>query len=164
MRLSVCELLIQPTISRPLRKSPRRLQLLSISKEANATLALRVRRKQPTARVQGTVRPLDADFSAPISYYKPPGNLLLVGLMGALRSAHYEKKTGLYFLQPYDPDRIPVVFVHGLISTPFDWVKTINGLQADPEIRKRYQFWVFAYPTGIPSSIQRYVCAKNWPE
>ena len=70
--------------------------------------------------------------------------------MGALRAAHYEKKTGLYFLQPYDPDRIPLVFVHGLISTPFDWVKTINGLQADPEIRKRYQFWVFAYPTGNP--------------
>ena len=116
----------------------------------NATLALRRPAKQPTAIVEGKVRPLAANFSAPISYYEPPGNLLLVGVMGALRSAHYEKKTGLYFLQPYDPDRIPVVFVHGLISTPFDWVKTINGLQADPEIRKRYQFWVFAYPTGNP--------------
>ena len=116
----------------------------------NATLALRRPAKQPTAIVEGKVRPLAANFSAPISYYQPPGNLLLVGVMGALRSAHYEKKTGLYFLQPYDPDRIPVVFVHGLISTPFDWVKTINGLQADPEIRKRYQFWVFAYPTGNP--------------
>src|SRR5205814_4796186 len=116
----------------------------------NATLALRRPAKQPTAIVQRKVRPLAANFSAPISYYEPPANLLLVGVMGALRSAHYEKKTGLYFLQPYDPDRIPVVFVHGLISTPFDWVKTINGLQADPEIRKRYQFWVFAYPTGNP--------------
>jgi pimeloyl-ACP methyl ester carboxylesterase len=116
----------------------------------NATLALRRPAKQPTAIVEGKVRPLAANFSAPISYYQPPANLLLVGVMGALRSAHYEKKTGLYFLQPYDPDRIPVVFVHGLISTPFDWVQTINGLQADPEIRKRYQFWVFAYPTGNP--------------
>jgi pimeloyl-ACP methyl ester carboxylesterase len=116
----------------------------------NSTLALRRPAKQPTAIVEGKVRPLAANFSAPISYYQPPGNLLLVGVMGALRSAHYEKKTGLYFLQPYDPDRIPVVFVHGLISTPFDWVQTINGLQADPEIRKRYQFWVFAYPTGNP--------------
>ena len=115
-----------------------------------ATLALRRPAKQPTASVEGKVRPLEANFSAPISYYQPPGNPLLIGLMGALRAAHYEKKTGLYFLQPYDPDRIPVVFVHGLISTPFDWVKTINGLQADPEIRKRYQFWVFAYPTGNP--------------
>src|SRR5438046_7534170 len=116
----------------------------------NATLALRRPAKQPTGIVEGKVRPLAANFSAPISYYQPPANLLLVGVMGALRSAHYEKKTGLYFLQPYDPDRIPVVFVHGLISTPFDWVQTINGLQADPEIRKHYQFWVFAYPTGNP--------------
>jgi pimeloyl-ACP methyl ester carboxylesterase len=116
----------------------------------DATLALRRPRKQPTAVVQGRIRPLEADFSAPISYYQPPSNLLLVGLMGALRAAHYEKKTSLYFLQPYDPDRIPVVFVHGLISTPFTWIQTINGLQADPEIRKHYQFWVFAYPTGNP--------------
>jgi pimeloyl-ACP methyl ester carboxylesterase len=116
----------------------------------DVTLALRRPAKQPVASIGGKVRPLNADFSAPISYYRPPANLLLVGVMGALRSAHYEKKTGLYFLQPYDPDRIPVVFVHGLISTPFDWVQTINGLQADPELRKRYQFWVFAYPTGNP--------------
>ena len=116
----------------------------------DATLALRRPAKQPTASVEGKVRPLEANFSAPISYYQPPGNPLLIGLMGALRAAHYEKKTGLYFLQPYDPDRIPVVFVHGLISTPFDWVQTINGLLADPEIRKHYQFWVFAYPTGNP--------------
>jgi pimeloyl-ACP methyl ester carboxylesterase len=116
----------------------------------NATLALRRPAKQPTASVEGKVRPLAANFSAPISFYQPPANLLFVSLMGALRAAHYEKKTGLYFLQPYDSDRIPVVFVHGLISTPFDWVQTINGLQADPEIRKRYQFWVFAYPTGNP--------------
>src|SRR5262249_2588316 len=48
----------------------------------NATLALRRPRKQPTATVEGKSRPLAADFSAPISYYKPPGNLMLVGLVG----------------------------------------------------------------------------------
>ncbi|MGB8805968.1 MAG: alpha/beta fold hydrolase, partial [Chthoniobacterales bacterium] len=45
---------------------------------------------------------------------------------------------------------IPLVFVHGLVSSPFTWLETINGLQADPEIRKHYQFWVFGYPTGTP--------------
>ena len=115
-----------------------------------ATLALRRPAKQPTASVEGKVRPLAADFSAPISYYEPPPNLLLVGLLAGFRSGNYAEKTGLYFLQPYDPDRIPLVFVHGLFSTPFTWVETINGLQADPEIRKHYQFWVFAYPTGNP--------------
>jgi pimeloyl-ACP methyl ester carboxylesterase len=119
-------------------------------KRNDATLALRRPFRQPTAIVQGKTRPLDADFSAPVNYYQPPGNLLLIGLMGGLRSSRYMDKTGLYFLQPYDPDRIPLVFVHGLFSTPFDWVQTINGLQADPEIRKHYQFWVFAYPTGNP--------------
>ena len=116
----------------------------------DATLALRRPAKEPIASVEGKTRPLAANFSAPISYYQPPGNLLLVSLMAMLRSSRYMDKTGLYFLQPYDPDRIPIVFVHGLFSTPFDWAQTINGLQADPEIRKHYQFWVFGYPTGNP--------------
>ena len=116
----------------------------------DATLALRRPAKQPAAVVEGKVRPLAADFSAPISYYSPPSNLTLVEVMAALRSSRYIDKTGLYFLQPYDPDRIPLIFVHGLVSSPFTWVETINGLEADPEIRKRYQVWVFAYPTGTP--------------
>jgi pimeloyl-ACP methyl ester carboxylesterase len=116
----------------------------------NATLALRRPAKQPTANVEGKVRPLEANFSAPISYYQPPSNLALVGLVGGFEARNYPAKIGLYFLQPYDPERIPLVFVHGLFSTPWTWVQTINGLQADPEIRKHYQFWVFAYPTGYP--------------
>lgn len=116
----------------------------------DTTLSLRRPAKQPTALVEGKTRPLAADFSAPISYYEPPKNLLLVGFLGGIRGGNYAEKTGLYFLQPYDPDRIPIVFVHGLFSTPFTWVETINGLQADPEIRKHYQFWVFGYSTGNP--------------
>ena len=117
---------------------------------ADATLALRRPAKQPTATVEGKIRPLAANFSAPISYYQPPGNLTFMGLFGGFSAKNYPAKTGLYFLQPYDPDRIPLVFVHGLFSTPWTWVQTINGLQADPEIRKHYQFWIFAYPTGNP--------------
>src|SRR5437016_7149811 len=116
----------------------------------DATLALRRPAKQPSATVQGKVRPLAANFSAPLSYYPPPANLMFAGLLGGFKATNYPAPTGLYFLQPYDPDRIPLVFVHGLFSTPFDWVKTINGLQADPEIRTHYQFWIFAYPTGNP--------------
>ena len=119
-------------------------------KTKEAELALRRPARQPVAPVDGVTRPLAADFSAPLRYYRPPDNLFLVGIMGTLRSGNYMGQTGLYFLQPYDPDRIPVVFVHGLISTPFTWIEAINELQADPEIRKHYQFWVFAYPTGNP--------------
>jgi len=117
---------------------------------SDAVLALRRPSNEPAARVEGKVRPLAADFSAPISYFRPPNNLLLFDLMGMLRGNNMMEKTGLYFLEPYDPGRIPVVFVHGLMSSPFTWVKTINGLQQDPEIRKRYQPWVFGYATGNP--------------
>jgi pimeloyl-ACP methyl ester carboxylesterase len=117
---------------------------------SDAALALRRPSSEPVARVEGKTRPLAADFSAPISYFHPPTNLLLADLMGMLQGANRMEKTGLYFLEPYDPSRIPVVFVHGLMSSPFTWVKTINGLQQDPEVRKRYQPWVFGYPTGNP--------------
>ena len=116
----------------------------------NATLALHRPAKQPTATVEGKIRPLAANFSAPLSYYPPPASLMFAGLLGGFKATNYPAPIGLYLLQPYDPDRIPLLFVHGLFSTPFDWVKTINGLQADPEIRKHYQFWIFAYPTGNP--------------
>jgi pimeloyl-ACP methyl ester carboxylesterase len=117
---------------------------------SDAVLALRRPSNDAFARVEGKERPLATDFSAPISYFPPPKNLLLSDLMGTLRGANRMEKTGLYFMEPYDPSRIPIVFVHGLMSSPFTWVKTINGLQQDPEIRKRYQPWVFGYATGNP--------------
>src|SRR5262249_53510014 len=92
----------------------------------NATLALRRPRKQLTATVDGKVRPLNANFSAPLSYYPPPASLMFTGFLGGLKHSNYPAPTGLYFLQPYDPERIPLVFVHGLFSTPYTWVKTIN--------------------------------------
>jgi triacylglycerol esterase/lipase EstA (alpha/beta hydrolase family) len=59
-------------------------------------------------------------------------------------------ETGLYMFRPYEPGKIPVVFVHGLFSSPRAWVQTINELRDSPLISSRYQFWVFLYPTGMP--------------
>jgi len=57
---------------------------------------------------------------------------------------------GLLMLQPYDPTRIPVVFVHGLLSSAYVWRNVVNSLTANPDIRRRYQFWAFSYSTGNP--------------
>ena len=115
----------------------------------DATLALRDPSRQPKARVAGAERPLAADFSAPLAYYPSP-NETIEGLMGALRVSHYMDKTGLYMLDPYDPDRIPLIFVHGLISTARMWRNVINEIETDPTLRGRFQCWVFNYPTGNP--------------
>jgi len=90
---------------------------------------------------------LAADFGAPLAYYPDPK---LLGFMAMIRPAKYEKRAGLYMLEPYDPNRIPVVLIHGLTSIPQMWIPTISAVESDPEIRGRYQFWVFDYPTGDP--------------
>jgi pimeloyl-ACP methyl ester carboxylesterase len=58
--------------------------------------------------------------------------------------------TRLIQLQRFDPDRTPVIFVHGLQETPASWAPMINSLRDDPAIRKRYQFWFYSYPSGYP--------------
>jgi len=115
----------------------------------DAILALRRPAKQPTATVEGKVRPLAANYSAPLLYHKHI-NEMLTGLMGVFAMKHWSGPTGLRFLQPYDPDRIPLIFVHGLMSTDQMWVDVINNLEADPVLRGRYQYWEFGYPTGNP--------------
>ena len=40
--------------------------------------------------------------------------------------------------------------VHGLWSSPMAWARVVDELRGDPELRARYQFWMYMYPTGNP--------------
>ena len=53
-------------------------------------------------------------------------------------------------MQRYDPKRIPLLMVHGLMSTPISFANLTNDLFADPVIHARYQIWHYHYPTGTP--------------
>ncbi|TWT29496.1 esterase/lipase family protein [Blastopirellula retiformator] len=57
---------------------------------------------------------------------------------------------GLFMLEPHQPGRIPIVFVHGLLSAPYTWAAMANELYAYPELHKRYEIWAFQYPTDEP--------------
>ena len=118
-------------------------------KGRDVTLSLLDPTLKSKARIAGKERALDADFSAPLAHY-PHESELWNGLMGAIHADKRMNTTGLYELQPYDPDRIPLVFVHGLISTPRMWRNVINELETDPVLRRRFQCLVFSYPTGNP--------------
>lgn len=52
--------------------------------------------------------------------------------------------TGLHFLQPFDEDKVPVLFVHGINATPRDFEAMIERLDRD-----RYQPWFVSYPSGL---------------
>jgi len=56
----------------------------------------------------------------------------------------------IFFMAPYQPGKIPVVFVHGTASTPARWAEMLNELSNDRELWGRYQFWLFLYNTGNP--------------
>jgi hypothetical protein len=116
----------------------------------DVTLALYDPTRRDGVRVGDAMRPLAADFGAPLAYYPNPK---LLGIMAMIRGAQYQQRAGLYLLEPYDPDRIPVVLVHGLLSVPQMWIPTISAIRSDPTLRGRYQFWVFAYPTGDPITL-----------
>src|SRR5688572_10667074 len=51
---------------------------------------------------------------------------------------------GIWFLEPYDPQRIPVLLVHGLGGTAGDWREFSAKIDA-----KRFQVWLYAYPSGL---------------
>ncbi len=93
--------------------------------------------------------PLAADLTTPLAYMigQAPSPS---GFAGMLNPASYQTHQGLFMLQPYQPDKIPVVFVHGLMSSPQAWLQMLNYLMGDPALRRRYQFWFFKYPTGNP--------------
>jgi len=50
---------------------------------------------------------------------------------------------GIYFLEPYDPDKIPVLFVHGALGYPQLFQALAESLD-----RTRFQPWFFYYPSG----------------
>ena len=56
--------------------------------------------------------------------------------------------------RPYERGKVPVVFIHGLWGSPRNWDRMIEGLEADPALRTRFQFWTVGYASGdsIPYS------------
>ena len=39
--------------------------------------------------------------------------------------------TGIYLIHPYDPNKVPILFIHDLISSTISWQKLINDLCSD---------------------------------
>jgi pimeloyl-ACP methyl ester carboxylesterase len=51
---------------------------------------------------------------------------------------------GVYFLEPYDAGKIPVLFVHGINGTPANFRYLVEHLD-----RTKYQPWLYYYPSGV---------------
>lgn len=107
-------------------------------------------RKTETVAVGGRQLPLAGDFTAPWAAGLSGFNDLLMGLAGLIGLQVVDQRSGIYLTEPYDPDRIPVLMVHGLGSSPLIWRNIANAIKADPELSRRYQVWVVYYRSGAP--------------
>jgi len=69
------------------------------------------------------------------------------GKRGYWAPMEYFRTSGgnVYFVEPYDPHRTPVLFVHGATGSAQDWRYFVEHLD-----RARYQPWIFQYPSGAP--------------
>lgn len=101
-------------------------------------------------RIGREIVPLSLDYTTPIAAFTSAisehDNIISYMLNPILG----EETGGIYMMEPYDPNKIPVVFIHGLMSAPTTWINMINVLRIYPFIRKNYQFWFCKYSSGNP--------------
>ena len=99
--------------------------------------------------VGNTQLPLEIDLTAYRAYTLNQSQIWKLGWAQFLAPKD-QIRSQLILNQPFQPDRIPVVFVHGTFSSPVTWAEMANSLTADPELRQRYQLWSFLYGSGNP--------------
>ncbi len=105
----------------------------------------------PTVGTGRNKRPLAADFSAAwATLLSRSGELSRTGILDVI-TATPKRPTQLYLMQPYDPNKEPLIMIHGLLSTPLAWAEVSNELWADDAIRQRYQIWHYLYNTSAPA-------------
>ena len=79
------------------------------------------------------------------------------GLKGYWEGVSFFKEFGgnIYFLEEYDPQKIPILFIHGATGTPKGWKYFVDNID-----RTLFQPWFFYYPSG--SRIQSMSYLLSW--
>ena len=109
-------------------------------------------RERSVGRLPGAIA-LEIDLTTPLAYMWSRTDLDRYRWSGLLHPEQALQRANLLMIRPYEPGKIPVVMVHGLISTPLAWIPMLNELMRDPAIQEKYQFMLYMYPTGVPMPI-----------
>lgn len=106
---------------------------------------------QKEMKLNGSTYALAANYAVAGDHLKLRAkHLAASGFASMLRPFSVLRKPQIYLLDPYDPNKIPLLMVHGLQSTPVAFAALVNSLRDDPEIRAKYQIWQFYYASGTP--------------
>ena len=104
----------------------------------------------PEVSIDGRPQPLAGDFSVPWgALLARTGKLNQAGILDLLTPTP-RRDPQLFLMEAYDPDKEPLVMIHGLLATPLTWAEISNELWADDAVRQRYQIWHYLYNTSAP--------------
>lgn len=103
-------------------------------------------------RVEGKSYPLAGDFSVSwAALIERSGALNWSEVGDVIFQTMPKRDPHLFLMEEYDPDKEPVIMIHGLLGSPLVWARLSNELRSDPEFRKRYQIWHFLYNSSAPA-------------
>ena len=104
---------------------------------------------------------METDLTTPLAYFLANTKLESLAYLGFLRGDSFKGGSIIHMLEPYQPGKIPVVMVHGLLSSPLTWAPAFNELQADPVLRAASNSWSFSIRPAIRTSPRRPTCAAT---
>lgn len=117
---------------------------------SRATLALQDLMVSGRATINGQSVPLEGDFASALALFYYDRKIDQRKILATLRPGNYEEVAGMQSVEPFRKDKIPLILVHGLLSSAESWLPFANLLRADPTLRERYQIFFFNYPSGKP--------------
>ena len=120
-----------------------------------ATLDVYDSTRHESIPLQGLDVRLAASFTAPYALWLERSHFGRQAKRSLVRGNEELLKPRVFLMQPYDPDRLTVVLIHGLASSPEAWIDLANELMGDDEIRRRCQIWQVFYNTGAPIAYNR---------
>ncbi len=109
--------------------------------------------------LNGKTVPIETDMTSQLAYVLENPALWSLGLQ-MFRLGQMPYPAGIYTIHPYEPGKIPVVLVHGTMSSPVWWAEMLNTLSSDPLLREKVQFWLYLYDSGKPIVVS----ARNFHE
>ena len=102
-------------------------------------------------KLDGSTYRGNLDKVAPITAMSRRGrHLARSGFRYMLSQSTMRERPGIYLTEPYDPNRMILLMLPGLQSTPFALADLIKAVRREPQLSEHCQVWTFLYGTGTP--------------
>ncbi|HUA82008.1 MAG TPA: alpha/beta fold hydrolase [Dyella sp.] len=112
--------------------------------------------RQPEHVAGANAYQLAEDVSAPYAQLLERTRLKRLAWWGMIGGAEVGKRSGLFLLDDYDPNKTPIIMIHGLAGSPLIWARLSNAIMGDAELHRRYQIWHIVYQSNAPLLVERY--------